>query len=247
MATHEVAVVVSFTLVIGEETHGVALDNVLRVVLHPLLGALPQSGDSLNVFVQRKSETVLLLVVGHELESVVINVAEELDAGLNAPVPLVVEHQGVTEEEAGFVATHVSVTDRVSVDDLSGGHVGADLGSLVLVNPLRERPVLLGDLAIFCVSGGKGRSDLLELVVERLVVQEDPVVVELLVETVLDLTDGTSNLPDVRVASKSNKGGVHARAGVCCGRETGVGVGSGSLVRGRLLDIAVRFLRATPS
>lgn len=245
--THEVAVVVGVAAVIGKEAHRVALDNVLRVILHPLLGALPQSGDSLDVLVQRKSETVLLLVVGHEFESVVVNVAEELNAGLNTPVPLVIEHQGVAEEEAGLVATHVSVTDRVSVDDFSGGHVGADLGGLVLVNPLGERPMLLGDFAILCVSGSEGRRDLLELVVERLVIQEDPVVVEFLVEAVLDLTNGTSNLPDIRVASKSDKGGVHARTGVCCGRKTGVSVRGGSLVRGRLLDIAVRFLRATPS
>ena len=150
------AVVVGVATVVGKEAHRVALDNVLRVVLHPLLGALPQSGDGLDVFVQREGETVLLLVVGHELEGVVVNVTEELDAGLNTPVPLVIEHQGVAEEEAGFVATHVSVTDRVSVDDLSGGHVGAHLGSLVLVDPLGERPVLLGDFAIFCVSRGEG-------------------------------------------------------------------------------------------
>ena len=242
------AVVVGVTTIVGKEAHRVALDNVLRVVLHPLLGALPQGGNSLDVFVQRQGETVLLLVVGHELEGIVVNVAEELNTGLNTPVPLVIEHQGVAEEEAGFVATHVSVTDRVSVDDLSGSHVGAHLGSLVLVNPLGERPVLLGDLAILCVSGSQGRSDLLELVVKGLVVQEDPVVVEFLVEAVLDLTDGTSNLPDIRVAGKSNKGGGHARAGVRCGRESGVGVGSGGFTV-RLLDIAVGFLRAraTPS
>ena len=241
------AVVVSVTTVVRKEAHGVTLDNVLGVVLHPLLGALPQGGNSLDIFVQGKGEAVLLLVVGHELESVVFNVAEELNAGLNAPVPFVIEHQGVTEEEAGLVTTHVSVTDRVSVDDLSGSHVGAHLGSLVLINPLGERPVLLGDLAILCVSGSQGRSDLLELVVKGLVVQEDPVVVELLVEAVFDLANGTSNLPNVRVAGKSNEGGVHARTGVLCGRQTGVGVGGGALVRVRFLDIAVGLLRATPS
>ena len=225
------AVVVGLATVIGKETHRVTTNNVLGKLLDVVLGAIPESGNGFDIFVERKGETVLLVVVGHELESVVLDVAEQLDAGLNTPVPLVLEHQGVAEEETGLVATHVSVGDGVSVDDLSGSHVGADLCSLVLVNPLGERPVLLGDLAISCLAGSKSGGDLLELVVERLVVEEDPVVAETVVEAVLDLANGTSNFPDVRVASESNKGGVHARAGVFGRRKTSLGVGRGALIR----------------
>ena len=40
------------------------------------LVAIPQSRDGLDVLVQTEDEAVLFLVVGHELEGVVVDVAE---------------------------------------------------------------------------------------------------------------------------------------------------------------------------
>lgn len=213
MATYEMAVVVGVATVVTQETHRVALDDVLGVILHELLRAVPEGGDGLDVFVEAEHEAVLLLILGHEAEGVVVDVAEELDARLDAPVPLVVHHQWLAEEEAGLEAAHVAVADGVAVDDLALGHVLADLLRLVLVDEIREGPVLLGDLAVVRLSGDEGARDLLEGAVEGLVVQEHPVVVVSAVEAVLDLADGLGDLPDVAVAGERDKGGIHARAG----------------------------------
>ncbi len=144
----EMAVVVRFTVIIAEELHRVVLGNVLREVLCEVLGGVPERGNGLDVFVQTEGEAVFLLLLGHELESIVVDIAVELNTGLDTPVPLIVKHQWVAEKETGLVAAHVSVADGVAVDDLLFLHLLTDLGSLVLVNPLWEGPVLLGDLSV---------------------------------------------------------------------------------------------------
>lgn len=229
----EMAVVVRLSFVIADPFEGVALDDVLRVGCGEVLDGVPEGGNGLDVFVQAKGEAVLFVVLGHELEGVVFDVAEQLDAGLNAPVPLVVHHQGVAEEEAGFVSAHVPVADRIAVDDLLFLHLFADLGSPVLVDPFGEGPVLLWNLAVLCLAGYESGGDLYELVVEVVVIEEDPVVVELAVEAVLDMADGLGDLPDVRVAGEGHEGCVHARAISRGRRQLIAGVGSG---RGRILS-----------
>lgn len=220
----EVAVVVGLAVVVADELQRIVLGNVLGERLGEVLGCLPESRDGLDVFVQRKREGVLLVVISHELEGVVVDIAVHLDAGLNAPVPLVVEHQRVAEEEARLVAAHVPVADGVAVDDLLLLHLLADAGGLVLVNEIGERPVLLGDLAVLGLTRDQGSGDLLELVVEIVVVQEDPIVIELAVEAVLDVSNRLGNLPDVLVTGKGDEGGIHAVAGHGRGRQL-VGVG----------------------
>ena len=233
----EVAVVVGLTAVVTKELHAVVLDNVLGVVLGEVLGGVPEGRNGLDVFVKTEGEAVLLLVVGHELEGVVVDVAVELDAGLDAPVPLVVEHQGMAEEEARLVAAHVSVADGVAVDDLLLLHRFADLGGLVLVNPFGEGPVLFGNLAVLGLAGHKSRCNLLELVVELVVVEENPVVVELAVEAVFDLADGLGDFPDIGVAGEGDEGCVHAVAGGSRGGEALLLVGRSA--RRDLLDFIV--------
>lgn len=143
-----------------------------------------------------------------------MDIAVKLDGGLNTPVVVVVEHQFLAEEESRLESTHVAVADGITVDNLALGHVLTDLLGLFLINPFGERPVLLGDQTVVSLAGYEGGSNLLESLVERLVVEENPVITEAAVETVFDLTDGLSNLPNVAVASQRNKGGVHARTGV---------------------------------
>lgn len=209
----EVAVVVGLAVVVAEEGHGVVLGNVLGELLHEALDTVPQSGDRLDVFVQTQHERVLLAIIGHELERVVIDVTEELNAGLDAPVPLVVKHQLVTEEEARLVATHVAVADGVAVDDILLLHLIAHLGRLGSVDPRREGPLVGFDLAILGLAGNERGGDTDEGLVKVVVVEEDPVVVELAVEAVLDLANGAGDLPDVRVASQGDEGSVHALTG----------------------------------
>lgn len=198
----EVAVVVSSTTIVRQEMHRVALGDVFWVLLHECLDAVPERWNGLDVFVEGEHEGVLLSVVGHVLEGIVVDVAEELDGWLNTPVPFIIEHEWVTEEEARLVSAHVSVADRVAIDDLLFSHVLANLGRLVGIDPLWERPVFLGDLAVLGLARREGGSDLLEGVVELGVIEEDPIVVELAVKTVLNLSNGACNLPHIRVSSK---------------------------------------------
>lgn len=206
------ALVVGLAAIVTEESHGVALGNVLGVVLDELGNAVPEGGDGLEILVETEDEAVLLLVLVHVAEGVVVDVAVELDARLDTPVVVVVHHERLAEEEAGLEAAHVTVADTVTVDDLALPHVLANLLSLLLVDVRRERPVLGRDLAVVCLAGNKGGGDLLEGVVERLVVEEDPVVVVAAVEAVLDRADRLCNFPNIGVASQGDKGCVHAGA-----------------------------------
>lgn len=206
------AVVVVFTTVVTQELHRVVGRNVLGVVLHELLGALPQRRNGSWVLVQTENEAVLLALLGHQTEGVVVDVAVELDGGLHSPVVFVVHHQRLAEEEARLEAAHVAVGNRITVDDLALTHVFANLFGLVLVDPLGERPVLLGDLAVESLAGNERSGDLLECSIKGLVVQEDPIVVVSSVEAVLNLADRASNIPDIGISGKSDESGIHSRA-----------------------------------
>jgi len=186
---------------------------VLGVVLHELLGASPEGGNGINVFVQRKNETVLLVVLVHDAERIVVNVAEELDGGLNTPVVFVVHHELLSEEETGLESAHVTVADGVTVDDLALMHILTDLAGLLLVNPLREGPVFLRNQTIMSLTRAEGSGDLLELLIERLVVEENPVIVVSAVETILNLANGLGNFPNILVTGESDKSSVHTGAG----------------------------------
>lgn len=207
------ALVVVLTTIITEEAHRVVGRDMLGVVLHELLGASPEGRNGVDVLVKRENETVLLVVLMHDTERVVVDVAEELDGGLNTPVVLIVHHEFLSEEETRLESTHVTVADGITIDNLSLVHILTDLAGLLLVNPLRERPVLLGNQTIVSLTRAERGGDLLELLIEGLVVEEDPVVVVSAVETILDLSNGLGNLPDVLVSSKSDKCSVHTGTG----------------------------------
>ena len=142
------AVVIGISSIITQESHGVALDDMLWVSFHELLGAFPKSGDSLHILVQTQHETVLLLVIGHKLECIVVDIAEKLNAWLNTPIPFELLHQRMLEEEPRLKSAHMTVADRVSIDDLALSHIFTDLAGFVLIDEVWERPVLLGDLSI---------------------------------------------------------------------------------------------------
>ena len=185
----EVAMVVAVPLVVAEPRHTVVLGDVLRELAHEFLRRVPDRGDGLDVFVQTQHETVLLLVLRHEAERIEVDVAEYLHARLHPPVPLVILQQRLPVKEPRFEAAHVPVADRVAVDDLLLGHLFADLLGFFLVDPFRERPMFFGDFAVVRGARDEGRGDFLEGVVEGFVVEEDPVVVVVAVESVFDAAD----------------------------------------------------------
>lgn len=63
------------------------------------------------------------MVVAGEAENVVVDVAEEVDVGLDAPVEVVVEEARVAVEEAGVPAAHVPVGYHPAFADADGAKV----------------------------------------------------------------------------------------------------------------------------
>lgn len=216
--TYKVTVVIRFAAVIAEETKGVVFDNMLGVVLHEFLHTVPQSWDGLDVFVQTENKTVLLALLMHDSERIVVDIAEDLDTGLDTPIVVVVHHERLAEKEARLESAHVTVADRITIDDLTFPHVLAHLLRLLLVDVGREGPVLLRNLAIMRLARDQGCRDLFESCVEGFVIEEHPVVVVATVEAVLDLADRARDIPNVRVTSQSNKGSIHAWPGCNAGK-----------------------------
>lgn len=212
--TYEVALVVGLTAILTDKLHGIATGNVLGVGLQELLHAIPERGDGVDVLVQTDNKAVLLVVLLHEAERVVANITVELDAGLHAPVVFVVHHQRVAEEEARLVAAHVAIAFRITVDDLLATHLLSRLFGLILVDPGRIRPMLFGDLAIVGVAGGQRCGEFLEILIKLFIVKEDPIVVIVTIEAVLDGPDGLGDLPEVGVAGEGNKGRIDSLAAV---------------------------------
>jgi hypothetical protein len=219
--------VVALAAIIAEELHCVILGNMLGMLLHEGLGTLPESRDGLDVLVERQREPVLLVVVLHVFEDIVVDVAVKLNGGFHSPVVFVVQHELLLEKETRLKAAHVTVGNGISVNDTLCVHVLANLFCLLLIDVIGEAPVLLGDEPILRLSAHKRRSNLLEIIVERFVVQENPVVMELAVETVLYVTNRLCDLPDVLVASKGDESGIGPLAREGFG-QTVVRLGSGA-------------------
>lgn len=194
------AFVVGLATVITDELHRVVFRNVLWVILHKLLHATPETGNSRFILVETDDEAVLLVILLHEAERVGAYVTEEFDAGLNTPVVFVVHHQRVAEKEARLIAAHVSIALGATVDNFLPIHFLASIGRLILVDPVGIGPVLLRDQAIVSRAGDQRGGQLFEILVKLLVIQEHPIVVVITVESVLDGSDGLDQIPKVGVA-----------------------------------------------
>lgn len=70
--------------------------------------------------------------------------------------------------------------------------------------------MFLLDLAIMSLTRYESARDLDECVIERFVVEENPVVVIVAVESVLNLTNGTCYLPNIGIAGQCDESCVHA-------------------------------------
>lgn len=140
------------------------------MIVHELLHAIPESRNSIEIFIQTQNEAILLVVFLHESERVEADVTEQFNAGLHAPIILVVQHQRVPEEESGLVTAHVSVTLGIAVNDFPLAHVLTHLFGLLLIDPLRIRPMFFWNNAIMGGTGHQGCGDLFEFVIELLVI-----------------------------------------------------------------------------
>lgn len=207
------ALVVRLAAIVAQKAHRVALHDMLWMVFHEFLDAVPQGGNGFVVLVQAEHKTVFLAILLHKPERIETDITVELDSGLHPPVVFVVEHQRVTEEEAGLVATHVPVALRIAIDDFPLTHILANLPSLVLIDPLGIRPVLLWNQTIERVARHQGARDFLEGLVEGLVVEKHPVIVIVAIKAVLDLPDRFGNLPHVSISGQRHKGRINTAPG----------------------------------
>ena len=70
--------------------------------------------------------------------------------------------------------------------------------------------MLLGYLAVMCLSGGEGAGDFLEHVIKRTIIQENPVIVVISVETIFNLTNGSRDFPKIRISGEGDEGRIHS-------------------------------------
>ena len=132
-------------LAIAEPIEGAVLAHILRVLGHELEGLGPQRGDGFGRVEQVDGEAVGLVVLGHVAEDVVVDVAEEVDFGLHAPVVAFVGEGGVFVEHAAVPAAHLVVGGEVRVLHFL---LFEDVGRFfeeVRVDPGGDRPVFFGD------------------------------------------------------------------------------------------------------
>ena len=123
----------------------VVVAEVRRVGGKESLRLRPEGWDTLRRIVEVDGEAVCLVAVFHVAEHIVVDVAEELDVGLNAPVVAVAGESGVLVEHAAVPATHLVVGDLGAVLNVL---LFQNLGRFVEelhVDPAGHFPVLLGN------------------------------------------------------------------------------------------------------
>lgn len=198
----EMAQVVGVAVVVGNKVHKVVLVQVLGVQFDELLGGLPQGLDGSVELVNGNGEPVKLVFRGQCLERVVFHIAPEIYMGLHPPVVLVVKHERVLEKEAGIESAHVSIRLAVGVDDAICGHSVSFLFGEILVDEVRIRPMFFRDETELRLATDGPAYTVFELLSKRLVVQENPVVVEIPVETVLQVPDRLQGVLQVLVTTQ---------------------------------------------
>lgn len=170
LETHKMAVVVGVSTIVANKAHRIAFYNIFWLFFDEFLHAVPQCRNCFHIFKQTQHERVLFVVVGHEFESIIVNITKELNAGLNAPVPLILQHKRLLKEEARLEPTHVPVAHGIAIDDLPLTHILTDCCSLVCVNPLWKGPMLFTYQSIFGSSRHEVRCHSLEIIIKGLVV-----------------------------------------------------------------------------
>ena len=100
---------------VGQPLHGVVLMDEVGMVGEELLRLGPESGKALGGVVEVDGVPVGLIVILHPPEDVVVDVAEEVDLGLDAPVIANVFKGRVLVEHATVPTAHLVVGWHVPV------------------------------------------------------------------------------------------------------------------------------------
>ena len=175
----------------------------------------PERGDGEGRVVEVYGEAVGLITVGHIAEDVIVDVAEEVDVGLDAPVEIHVGEGGVVREEARIPAAHLVVGYLVGVLNAVFGEDGCGFGEERWVDPRGCGPVGRGDCGEGDLGAGFGADAAFEGFGEGLVVEKSPWVIEFVVEGCFEVADGLDELFELGVADEGEEGGFYAvRVGV---------------------------------
>lgn len=139
-------------------------------------------------------------MVAHIFEWIISHVAEQFHARLHTPIPLVIVHQGLTEEEPRLESTHVPVAGRIAVYDLLFRHFLSHLPGLILVNEVGERPVFFGDLAVMGLARNEGGGNLLKGFIEWLIVKKNPIIAIIPIKSIFNMSNRFDNFPQIRIS-----------------------------------------------
>lgn len=155
---------------------------LIALFREPALRLGPQTRDRSRGVIEIYRKAVGLIMGFHEAEDIVVDIAEEVDIWLDAPVVFQIFEGRVVWEEARVPAAHLVVGDFVCVLDFFFAQDFCGFGVEVLVYPRGDFPVFAGnELEVdfgfcFCADGA------LEVGGEEFVVEEGPGVVEFVVE-----------------------------------------------------------------
>lgn len=151
----ELAVVVVTAVVLVQKPVEIRLGVYeFRVRVDEAHGPAPEARETARVVEDVHGEAVLDVVVAHEAEDVVVDVAEVVHVGLDAPVEVEFEEARVPVEETGVPAAHVSVGDHPAFADADGAEVFEGVHEAAFVDPVGEGPVFEGDDFVVAFCGG---------------------------------------------------------------------------------------------
>ncbi len=132
-------------LTIRQPIPRILLMQILRMRRHEFFGFGPQGRDGLGRVIQVYGEAVGFVVVLHIAKDIVVDVAEEVDIGLDAPVVAGVEQGGVFVEHAAVPTAHLVVGIHFAVLDVLFFENFGRFFKEVVVDPGGDGPVLFGD------------------------------------------------------------------------------------------------------
>lgn len=142
--------------ILHQEVDGCVFVEVILVLVEELQRFRPQVLHRLLCIIQTDDESVDLVVHLHELEDVVVDVAEVVCVRFEPPVVLELSHSRVVEKVDAVIPAHVVVGDLVCICDVL---LLQDLHFLLLlfcVDPVGLVPDLRLDLFEIDLRGGHG-------------------------------------------------------------------------------------------
>lgn len=188
--------------------------SLARQVVRPLVGAsiAEDVWHGLLQLLDGNRKAVSFVRACHGDEGIVSDIAEVLDLGFHAPVPLVLLQELVLVEEAGVEATHVVVRLHAAVHDGLVALLSDALFRDVDIHPVRIAPVFGSNLAELDVGGRVISDRVLEGLVEGAIIQEDVWVVKPTVEMPLHALDALNHPLQLLVPRQHDKGSIRALA-----------------------------------